>query len=96
MLHKATQNKQSQAWRHKIESFTMLELEKGIKGLNRGKACDPEGLCLELFQTDVIGASLKESLLTMLNNIKHEGVIPEFMRESIITTIPKPGTKFDL
>ena len=50
----------------------MLELAKGIKGLNRVKARDPQGLCLELFQTDVIGASLKGSLLNMLNNIIHE------------------------
>ena len=32
----------------------------------------------------------------MLNQIKEQGVIPEFMKESIVTTIPKSGSKFDL
>ena len=74
----------------------MQELEKGLKDLNKGRARDPAGLCSELFQTNVMGASPKVSLLTMLNTIKHEGIIPKFMRESIITTIPKQGTKFEL
>ena len=65
MLHEVTQLKLSEAWRNKSKPFSMLELEKGIKDLNKGKACDPSGWCAELFQTNVMGASLKESLLTM-------------------------------
>ena len=68
----------------------------GIRDLNKGRACDPGGLCSELFQTNVIGASLKVSILNMSNNIKYEGITPKFMRESIITTIPKQGTTFEL
>ena len=43
-----------------------------------------------------MGSDLKLSLLQMLNQIKEEGVIPNSMRESIVTTIPKSGSKFDL
>ena len=43
-----------------------------------------------------MGSKLKISLLQMLNNIKEEGQIPSFMREAIVTTIPKTGSKFDL
>ena len=44
----------------------------------------------------MIGADLKSSILEMLNCIKEEGIIPSIMRESIVTTIPKPGSKFEL
>ena len=64
----------------------MLELEKEIKDLNKGKACDPSGWCSELLQTNVMGASLKTNLLTMWNTIKCKGIIPKFLREAIITT----------
>ena len=72
----------------------MLELTKAVKDLNKGKARDPGGLCSELFQTDVMGASLKESLLQMLNSIKYEGSNPSFMRESIVITIPKKSNPY--
>ena len=69
---------------------------QGIKDMNKGRARDPRGLCAELFQLSVMGADLKSSLLKMLNIIKEEGAIPNIMRESIVTTIPKPGSKFEL
>ena len=88
-MHAITKKKLDQAWENKSPSFSMQELETGLKNLNKGKARDPSGLCSELFQSNVMGASLKISLLQMLNNIKNEGIIPNFMRESIVTTIPK-------
>ena len=95
-MHAITKKKLDQAWENKSPSFSMQELETGLKNLNKGKARDPSGLCSELFQSNVMGASLKISFLQMLNNIKNEGIIPNFMRESIVTTIPKTGSKFDL
>ena len=69
---------------------------QAIKDPNTGKARDPSGLCAELFKLNVMGANLKLSLLTMLNNIKQEGIIPDIMKDAKITTIPKSGSKFEL
>ena len=74
----------------------MNELEKGMHDLNKGRARDPSGLCSEIFKINVMGADMKLSLLTMLNNIKCQGVIPNFMKKSIVTSIPKSGSKFEL
>ena len=74
----------------------MDELEKSMSALNKGKARYPHGLCEEIFQIQVLGTNLKESLLLLLNKIKEEGVISSFMRESMVTTIPKSGSKFQL
>ena len=43
-----------------------------------------------------MGEDLKKSLLKLLNQIKTTGQIPNFMKESSITTIAKPGSKFEL
>ena len=64
--------------------------------LNKGRACDPSGLCSKLFKITVMGEDMKLSLLTMLNSIKCEGVILHFMKESIVTSIFKSGSKFEL
>ena len=92
MMHEVTKLKLLKAWENKSPKFTMDELQKGLSALNKGKARDPNGLCAELFQIKVLGSNLKESLLDLLNTIKEEGVIPSFMRESIVTTILKSGS----
>ena len=74
----------------------MSELERGLDDLNQGKARDPEGLCAELFQNQVIGKDLKNSLLLLLNKIKEQGVVPNFMNVTSVTTIPKVGSKYML
>ena len=43
-----------------------------------------------------MGVNLKLSLLEMVNSIKKKGIIPDIMKEAIITTIPKSGSKFEL
>ena len=96
LMHKVTQLKLSKAWENKGPEFTMEELDQGLKDLNRGRARDPQGLCAEIFKSNVMGVSMKISLLEMLNNIKEEGIIPDIMKESIVITIPKPGSKFEL
>ena len=50
--------------------FKLSELEETLDDLNLGRARDPEGLCAEIFQNKVMGESLKNSLLVMLNEIK--------------------------
>ena len=95
-MHEVTKLKLAKAWTNKSPCFSIKELDKGLSDLNKGKARDPHNLCAELFQINVMGADLKLSLLQMLNQIKEEGGIPNIRRESIVTTIPKSGSKFDL
>ena len=38
-----------------------------------------------------MGEDLKMSLLDMFNQIKTKGLAPDFMKELLTTTIPKPG-----
>ena len=94
--HKTAQLKLSKAWTNKSPEFDMIELDKAIKDLNTGRARDPSGLCAELFKINVMGANLKKSLLIILNSIKEEGIVPDIMRDAIITTIPKNGSRFEL
>ena len=54
-----------------------------MKKTKNGKARDPDGLVREIFKTDVIGEDLKVSLLTMLNQIKKDGIFQDFMRKQI-------------
>ena len=88
--------KVNKARQNKSELFNLSELERGLDDLNQGKARDPEGLCAELFQNQVIGKALKNSLLLLLNKIKEQGVVPNFMNVTSVTTIPKVGSKFML
>ena len=96
LMHEVTELKLAKAWKHKSPCFTIEELDIALKGLNKGKARDPHNLCAELFKLNVLGTDLKLCLLQMLNEIKEQGVIPDIMRESTVTTIPKCGSKFDL
>ena len=91
-INEVTKLKLSKAWTTKSPAFSMKELTEPVKNLNRGKA---GGLCSELIQSNVMGVRLKESLLVMLNNLKEEGINPNFMKESTVTTIPKTGKKFE-
>ena len=91
LIDEVTKLKLSEAWANKSPDFSMNELEKGINDLNTGRARDPSGLCSELLKISVMGVDLKSSRLTMLNTIKSEGTIPKFMKESIVTSIPKSG-----
>ena len=84
----------NQARLNKSNPFSLTELEDALLNLNEGRARDPEGLCAELFKDNVIGESLNESLLIMINTIKEEGEVPSFMNVTTVTTIPKVGSKF--
>ena len=96
LMHQVSQLKLAKAWQNKSPPFNMTEYEQGIKDLNKGRARDPEGWCAEIFQLNVMGKDLKLSLLELLNEIKSVGIVPDFLKESSVTTIPKPGSKFEL
>jgi hypothetical protein len=72
------------------------ELDQCLRGLNRGKSRDPEGLCSEIFHPSILGAGLKLSLLLMLNKMKNEGQVANFISITSATPIPKTGSKFKL
>ena len=84
------------AKRTKSEPFLMKDLEKVLKTIKTGKSRDPIGISKEIFSWSNIGSNLKESLLTLCNRIKKQGVIPEFMQQTTITTIPKKGARTEL
>ena len=84
------------AEQNKSQPWSMEELETALRDLKRNKSRDFEGLVNEIFKNDVVGNNLKKSLLIMFNGIKDEGIIPEFMNYSNITTVPKKGSKMEL
>ena len=86
--------KLEQAKKNKSPDWTMVELEQVLNKIDMNKSRDPYGLNRSLFHIDYIGSDLKQSLLILFNKVKKEGQIPEFMKKALISTIPKPGSKF--
>ena len=76
--------------------WTMNDLDKVLKDINRKKSRDPDGINRSIFHLDTIGVNLKDSLLILFNKIKIEGQVPKFMKKTHISTIPKTGSKFIL
>ena len=75
----------------------MDELEVVLNKLKEGKSRDPNGWVRDLFKNEVAGIQLKTSLLLLMNKIKSDNFIPDFIRNADITTIYKgKGSKFDL
>ena len=81
----------------KSEPWTMGQLEQVLKQLKEGKSRDPNGWVRDLFKSEIAGTQLKKSLLMLLNKMKAENHIPDFIRNADVTTIYKgKGDKFDL
>ena len=81
----------------KTPDWTLAELEKALKQLNKNKARDPFGWLNDIFSPEIAGKDLKNSLLKLLNGIKMEKTVPEFLRTPDITTIYKnKGEKMKL
>ena len=75
----------------------MKELEKVLNKLKEGKSRDPNGWVRDLFKNEVAGTQLKISLLMLMNKMKSEKYIPDFIRNADVTTIYKgKGDKFNL
>ena len=73
--------------------WSMADLEAAMKDLKNKKSRDPGGLLNELFKMNDIGDDLKKSLLTMLNRLRSERLIPIFMNDVNVTTVPKKGSR---
>ena len=78
------------------DPFKMKDLEEVLTNIKSGKSRDPKGISREIFKLNNIGTDLKKSLLTLCNKVKQNGIIPNFMRETIISTIPKKGPRSEL
>ena len=44
-----------------------------------------------MLKPEAIVSDMKQSLLELINNIKEEGPIPDIMRNTVMTDIPKSG-----
>ena len=71
----------------------MDDLDKALRALKINRSRDPEGMINEIFKKNVIGDDLKNSLLIMFNKIKEQQIIPIFMNNANITTVPKKGSR---
>ena len=76
--------------------WNIKDLERALAELKNKKSRDHSGYINEIFKKDIIGTDLKNSLLTMFNKVKDERLIPEFMRITNLTTVPKKGSMTEL
>ena len=73
----------------KSELWSLEQLEKALKNLKNSKSRDPNGWVNELFKDGVAGKNLKLSLLHIVNKIKEENYIPDFVQMAYVLTIYK-------
>ena len=86
--------KMAEAKNNQSQDWSMLDLENVLKDIKHNKSRDIDGLNRNIFHLNCIGNDLKQSLLVMFNKLKNHGEIPNFMKKAVISTIPKPGSKF--
>ena len=76
-------------------SWSMCQLEKAIHKLKRNKCKDPHGHINELYM--YLGCEGLQSLLTLLNRIKEELLVPKNLKLSNVSTIYKgKGSRKDV
>ena len=63
----------------KSKRWDLDQLDEVLVGLKKNKARDPLGIINELFKPGVIGLDLKKSLLQLLNGVKDNCFIPNFI-----------------
>ena len=81
----------------KSDPWKLGDLENALKAMKNEKARDPNGWCNEIFKDGVAGRNLKLSLLTFVNRMKAQNLIPDFVRLADISTIYKgKGSKSEL
>ena len=81
----------------KSEPWTMKDLENSIKKLKSNKSRDPPGFVNKLFKEGNMGNDLMNALLIFYNRLKDQMEIPEFVKDSDITSIFKHrGSKEDM
>ena len=87
----------NQAKQCRSKPWDMDQLDTVLLSLKTTKARDPLGMVNDLFKDGVLGLDLKESLLQLLNLVKQNLLIPEFVQWANITSLYKgKGDKLDL
>ena len=73
------------------------DLDKVIKTLKKNQSIDPNNMINEIFLPSAMGSNLKSGLITLMNEIKSEMLIPYNLQLANISSIYKnKGSKFDL
>ena len=78
------------------DPWKLKDLERALAELKNNKSRDHAGYVNEVFKDGCIGTDLKKSLLVMLNKVKCQRLIPEFMKVTNLTTVPKKGSLTEL
>ena len=78
-------------------NWQIEDITKAARSLKNKKARDASGFVFELFKEGCAGDDLMNSLMIMMNSIKNECLIPDFVRLTSITSIFKQkGSVLDL
>ena len=81
----------------KTPPWNMSNLDALLKSLKNNKTADPNGMVNEIFKLGCIGEDLKEALISLINGIKTNLLVPDFVTLADITSIFKnKGSRMDL
>ena len=75
----------------KTHGWKACDLKKVLNGMKNNRCRDPQGLVNEIFKTTVAGVDMQKALLLLVNKTKETHEIPNMMKISNISMIPKPG-----
>ena len=73
----------------KTEAWTEKNLKIVLNKFKKNKTRDPLGMVNETFKPGVIGGKLERAILSLLNSIKSESVVPTILRLANISSIWK-------
>ena len=73
----------------KSKPWTRKQLKTVLSALKTNKSRDPHGLIRDIFRPGVIGSDLESSLLTLMNKIRENCLMPEFIQWANITSLYK-------
>ena len=73
----------------KTNPWSKDEINKILKNLKNNKAMDSMNLVNELFKPNVAGDDLTNSIVSMMNMVKHQLVAPDLMKKELIYSIYK-------
>ena len=79
----------SECLKFKTPLWSEGDIYKVLTKLKSNKTRDPLGMINELFKPGVIGQDLSEALLSLLNEVKLQHFVPNFMRLANITSLYK-------
>ena len=72
-----------------FKPWKLKDLRFVLRSLKKNKSRDPHGLINELFRPENIGSDMEVSILNLLNKIKQNLTIPDFMQFANIVSIYK-------